>query len=64
MKKNKVLVVVGPTAVGKTALGIQLAQKFGGAILSCCIKINLRIFELPTRFNQLIYCDKSIALTF
>ncbi|MEY8444535.1 tRNA (adenosine(37)-N6)-dimethylallyltransferase MiaA [Lactococcus ileimucosae] len=34
MKKNKVLVVVGPTAVGKTALGIQLAQKFGGEIIS------------------------------
>ncbi|MBL3717153.1 tRNA (adenosine(37)-N6)-dimethylallyltransferase MiaA [Lactococcus garvieae] len=34
MKKKKVLVVVGPTAVGKTALGIQLAQKFGGEIIS------------------------------
>lgn len=32
--KNKVLVVLGPTAVGKTALGITLAQKFNGEIIS------------------------------
>lgn len=32
--KNKVIVVVGPTAVGKTALGIQLAQRFDGEIIS------------------------------
>lgn len=32
--KNKVIVVVGPTAVGKTALGIQLAQVFDGEIIS------------------------------
>ncbi|RZI48669.1 tRNA (adenosine(37)-N6)-dimethylallyltransferase MiaA [Lactococcus kimchii] len=34
MTKNKVLVIVGPTAVGKTALGIELAQKFNGEIIS------------------------------
>ena len=34
MKNNKVLVVVGPTAVGKTALGIDLAIKFNGEIIS------------------------------
>lgn len=32
--KTKVIVVAGPTAVGKTALGIKLAQKFGGEIIS------------------------------
>lgn len=32
--KNKVIVVVGPTAVGKTSLGIQLAQRFNGEIIS------------------------------
>lgn len=32
--KKKVLVVLGPTAVGKTALGIELAQKFNGEIIS------------------------------
>lgn len=32
--KNKVLVVVGPTAVGKTALGIRLCQQFNGQVIS------------------------------
>lgn len=31
---KKVLVIAGPTAVGKTALSIQLAKKFGGEIIS------------------------------
>lgn len=31
---EKVLAIVGPTAVGKTALAIQLAQKFHGEIIS------------------------------
>ena len=31
---EKVLAIVGPTAVGKTALAIDLAQKFNGEIIS------------------------------
>lgn len=34
MKKN-CIVIVGPTAVGKTALAIQVAQKFSTQIISC-----------------------------
>ena len=33
-EKIKLIVVVGPTAVGKTALGIELAQQFNGEIIS------------------------------
>jgi tRNA dimethylallyltransferase len=33
-KKNKLLVILGPTASGKTALSIKLAKKFGGEIIS------------------------------
>ncbi|WP_423218357.1 tRNA (adenosine(37)-N6)-dimethylallyltransferase MiaA [Streptococcus equinus] len=33
-KKIKLLTVVGPTAVGKTALGIELAKQFNGEIIS------------------------------
>ena len=29
-KKHPVLAVVGPTASGKTALGVALAEQFGG----------------------------------
>ncbi|MCP1638658.1 tRNA dimethylallyltransferase [Streptococcus gallinaceus] len=32
--KTKIIVVLGPTAVGKTALGIDLAQRFNGEIIS------------------------------
>lgn len=33
-EKIKILALVGPTAVGKTALGIELAQAFNGEIIS------------------------------
>ncbi|MDP3888685.1 MAG: tRNA (adenosine(37)-N6)-dimethylallyltransferase MiaA [bacterium] len=32
--KNKILIICGPTATGKTKLGIQLAKKFNGEIVS------------------------------
>lgn len=32
--KTKIIVVLGPTAVGKTALGIELAQTYNGEIIS------------------------------
>lgn len=34
MQKTKIVIVVGPTAVGKTALSIELAKKFNGEIIS------------------------------
>lgn len=33
-EKIKLIAVIGPTAVGKTALGIELAQQFNGEIIS------------------------------
>jgi len=33
--KNTCIIIVGPTAVGKTALAIQLAQQYGTSIISC-----------------------------
>ncbi|GAQ78117.1 isopentenyltransferase [Klebsormidium nitens] len=33
--KSKVLVISGPTAVGKSALALELAQRLGGEIISC-----------------------------
>lgn len=33
--KNKIIVVVGPTAAGKSALAIEIARKFDGEIVSC-----------------------------
>ena len=34
MRKTKIIVVVGPTASGKTALGIHVAKKFNGEVIS------------------------------
>lgn len=34
MKKNKVLIIVGPTASGKSDLAVRLARKFNGEIIS------------------------------
>lgn len=33
--KNYLIIIIGPTAIGKTALSITLAQHFGCSILSC-----------------------------
>lgn len=34
MQRQKILVIVGPTASGKSALGVRLAKKFGGEVVS------------------------------
>ena len=35
MNKTKILAVVGPTASGKSALAMALAERLGGEIVSC-----------------------------
>ena len=35
MKKQQIIVIVGPTASGKTALSIELAKRINGEIVSC-----------------------------
>ena len=34
LKKIKLIAVVGPTASGKTALGVKIAEQFGGEVIS------------------------------
>lgn len=34
LEKQKIVVIVGPTASGKTSVGVRLAQKFNGEIIS------------------------------
>src|SRR3989339_1288064 len=34
MKKNKIIVILGPTSSGKTELAVKLARKFNGEIVS------------------------------
>ncbi len=47
MKKQKIICVVGPTASGKTGLGIALSQHFDGEVISAD--------------SMQIYCDMHIA---
>ncbi len=35
MKNSKVLVILGPTAIGKTKLGLSLAKRFSGELVAC-----------------------------
>jgi tRNA dimethylallyltransferase len=42
------LVVAGPTASGKTALALQLAEEFGGEIVSCDSVAVYRLMEIGT----------------
>lgn len=51
---NKILVIVGPTATGKTDLGLKLAKKFEGEIIACDSRqiyqdLNIVTGKLPTR---------------
>ena len=42
------VVIVGPTASGKTALSLALAEKFGGEIVNCDSVAVYREFEIGT----------------
>ena len=41
----RLLAIVGPTATGKSALGIAIAERFGGEIVSCDSTAVYRGFE-------------------
>jgi tRNA dimethylallyltransferase len=46
--KPRLVAVVGPTATGKSALGIALARRFGGEIVSCDSTAVYRGFDIGT----------------
>ena len=48
MDKIKILVIVGPTAQGRTALSLSCAEKYGGEILSAVSKKIYERQELAT----------------
>ncbi|MCB0036421.1 MAG: tRNA (adenosine(37)-N6)-dimethylallyltransferase MiaA, partial [Anaerolineales bacterium] len=47
-QKNKLLTIVGPTAVGKTALSLHLAQTFSGEIVSADSRLFYRGMDIGT----------------
>lgn len=61
---NRVLVILGPTATGKTDLGLDLARKFNGEIIACDSRqvykyLDIGTGKLPGKFdaNELIKGD-------
>jgi tRNA dimethylallyltransferase len=47
-RRNKLLIICGPTATGKTGLGINLARKFGGEIISADSRQVYRGMDIAT----------------
>ena len=48
MARPRVVAIVGPTATGKSALGIALAHRFNGEIVSCDSTAVYRRFDIGT----------------
>ena len=48
MARPRLVAIVGPTATGKSALGIALAQRFNGEIVSCDSTAVYRRFDIGT----------------
>jgi tRNA dimethylallyltransferase len=48
MARPRLVAIVGPTATGKSALGIALAKRFGGEVVSCDSTAVYRRFDIGT----------------
>ena len=48
MPPPRLVAIVGPTATGKSALGIALAHRFGGEVVSCDSTAVYRCFDIGT----------------
>ena len=48
MDRPALVAVVGPTATGKSALGIALAQRFSGEVVACDSTAVYRLFDIGT----------------
>ena len=52
MARPLVLAILGPTATGKSAMALALAERFGGEIINCDSTAVYRGFEsVRTRFR-------------
>ena len=54
VKKPKVLVVLGPTASGKTALGVALAKKLDGEIISADSMQIYKYMNIDNEYVQIL----------
>lgn len=56
MSEYNCVVLLGPTAVGKTAIGVQIAYKFGGEIISADSRQTYRGLDLGSGKDLADYC--------
>ena len=61
---KKLLVILGPTATGKTDLALKIAKKFNGELVSCDsrqVYVGLDIWtgKLPSKPTDLVWTFKS-----
>ena len=64
MQKYNCIVVLGPTAVGKTAIGVQLAHNFGGEIISADSRQTYKGLEALHSVDVLTFIRQVIILRF
>lgn len=62
MQRYNCVVVLGPTAVGKTSIGVQIAYKFGGEIISADSRQTYRGLDLGSGkdLDEYTVCGKKI----
>jgi len=54
--RSRVIAILGPTATGKSALGLALAERYGGEILNCDSTAVYRGFDIGT--DKVMPCDR------
>lgn len=60
---KKILVILGPTATGKTDLALSLAKKYQGELISCDSRqvykgLDIGTGKLPSKFSNVVKTDK------
>lgn len=56
MNKYNCVIVLGPTAVGKTSIGVQIAYKFGGEIISADSRQTYKGLDIGSGKDLCEYC--------
>ena len=64
MKKIPIIAVVGPTASGKTGLGIQIAKRFDGEVVSADSMQTYCGMDIATAKPCLLYTSRRILIKF
>ncbi len=64
MKKKKVIVVIGPTASGKSALALKIAQKYGGYLISADSRMVYQGMDIGTNKDPGVWQRRGLKKVF